>query len=129
MPEELFDINQIASEIRAMYDENQKRYVLIVVAEGAGSAIDIGIKLEEKTGIDTRASVLGHIQRGGSPTVMDRVYASALGEKATLALLSGVSNVVYGVKHGRIVNVNLYDAVNKKKQLDPEYIRMAKVLA
>ena len=129
VPEELYDLHQIASEIRAMYDENQKRYVLIVVAEGAGSAIDIGIKLEEMTGIDTRASVLGHIQRGGSPTVMDRVYASVLGEKATLALLSGVSNVVYGIQHGGIVNVNLYDAVTKKKQLDPEYIRMAKVLA
>ena len=112
-----------------MYDENQKRYVLIVVAEGAGNAIDIGIRLEEKTGIETRASVLGHIQRGGSPTVADRVYASTLGEQATLALISGVSNVVYGIRHGRVVNVNLYDAVNKKKQLDPEYIHMAKVLA
>ncbi|MBO6235822.1 MAG: 6-phosphofructokinase, partial [Schwartzia sp.] len=129
VPEDSFDLDQIATEIRAMYDENQKRYVLIVVAEGAGSAIEIGKSLEEKTGIDTRASVLGHIQRGGSPTVLDRVYASALGEKATLALISGVSNVVYGIKHGRIINVNLYDAVTKKKQLDPEYIRMAKVLA
>ena len=129
VPEELYDLDQIATEIRAMYDENHKRYVLIVVAEGAGSAIDIGIKLEEKTGIETRASVLGHIQRGGSPTVADRVYASTLGEQATLALISGVSNVVYGIRHGRVVNVNLYDAVNKKKSLDPEYIHMAKVLA
>ncbi len=129
VPEELYDLNEIAAEIRSMYEENQKRYVLIVVAEGAGSAIEIGIRLEEKTGIETRASVLGHIQRGGSPTVMDRVRASSLGEQATLALISGVSNVVYGVQHGRIVNVNLYDAVTKKKQLDPEYIRMAKALA
>ena len=52
VPEDSFDLDQIASEIRAMYDENQKRYVLIVVAEGAGSAIEIGMKLEEKTGID-----------------------------------------------------------------------------
>ena len=129
VPEEEYDLDTMSKEIRAMYEENHKRYVLIIVAEGAGSAIEIGKKLEDKTGIDTRASVLGHIQRGGSPTVMDRVYASTLGEQATRALLSGVSNVVYGIRHGRVVNVNLYDAVNKKKQLDPEYIRMAKVLA
>ena len=129
VPEEPFDLDTIGREIREMYEENQKRYVLIIVAEGAGSAIEIGRQLEAKTGIDTRASVLGHIQRGGSPTVMDRVYASTLGEQATRALISGVSNVVYGIRHGRVVNVNLYDAVNKKKSLDPEYIRMAKVLA
>ncbi|MBR1885463.1 MAG: 6-phosphofructokinase [Schwartzia sp.] len=129
VPEEQFDLDQIGTEIREMYEENQKRYVLIIVAEGAGSAIEIGKKLEEKTGIDTRASVLGHIQRGGSPTVMDRVYASTLGEQATRALISGVSNVVYGIRHGRVVNVNLHDAVHKKKSLDPEYLRMAKVLA
>ena len=129
VPEEPFDLDLMSDEIRAMYEENRKRYVLIIVAEGAGSGIEIGKQIEEKTGIDTRASVLGHIQRGGSPTVMDRVYASTLGECATRALLSGVANVVYGIRHGRVVNVNLYDAVHKKKQLDPEYIRMAKVLA
>ena len=129
MPEDEFDLDAMSREIRAMYEENHKRYVLIIVAEGAGSAIEIAKLLEEKTGIDTRASVLGHIQRGGSPTVMDRVYASTLGECATRALLSGVANVVFGIRHGRVVNVNLYDAVNRKKQLDPEYIRMAKVLA
>ncbi|MBQ8698854.1 MAG: 6-phosphofructokinase [Schwartzia sp.] len=129
VPEEQFDLDQIGTEIRKMYEENQKRYVLIIVAEGAGSAIEIGKKLEEKTGIDTRASVLGHIQRGGSPTVMDRVYASTLGEQATRGLISGVSNVVYGIRHGRVVNVNLHDAVYKKKSLDPEYLHMAKVLA
>ena len=128
VPEEPFDLEHIGTEIRQMYEENEKRYVLIIVAEGAGSAIEIGKKLEDLTGIDTRASVLGHIQRGGSPTVMDRVHASTLGECAARALLSGVANVVYGVRHGRVVNVNLYDAVTKKKQLDPEYLHMAKVL-
>ncbi|MBQ9376753.1 MAG: 6-phosphofructokinase [Schwartzia sp.] len=129
VPEDEFDLDAMSREIRAMYEENHKRYVLIIVAEGAGSAIEIAKQLEEKTGIDTRASVLGHIQRGGSPTVADRVYASTLGECATRALLSGVANVVFGIRHGRVVNVNLYDAVNRKKQLDPEYIRMAKILA
>ena len=129
VPEDSFDLDQIATEIRAMYDENQKRYVLIVVAEGAGSAIEIGKSLEEKTGIDTRASVLGHIQRGGSPTVEDRMKASMLGEKAALAIISGASDVVFGFEQGKVVSINLFDSVNNNKTLDPELVRLARVLA
>lgn len=129
VPEAEYDLDAMCDEIRSMYSENKKRYVLIVVAEGAGHAMEIGKKIEEKTGIDTRGSVLGHIQRGGSPTVTDRIYASILGEKATLDLLSGTSNVVYGLKKGEIVGVNLKDAVTKKKHLSSEYLRIARVLA
>ena len=70
VPEVKFNIDSMCEEIKAMYDAG-KRYSIIVVAEGAGSAIEIGKAVEEKTGIDTRVSVLGHIQRGGSPTVED----------------------------------------------------------
>ncbi|MBF1696679.1 MAG: ATP-dependent 6-phosphofructokinase, partial [Selenomonas sp.] len=73
-------------------------------------------------------SVLGHIQRGGSPTVIDRVRASQLGEQAALALISGLSGIVFGYHKGHVVSVNLYDAVNNKKALDPEYLHLAKVL-
>ena len=75
VPEVKFNIDSMCEEIKAMYDAG-KRYSIIVVAEGAGSAIEIGKAVEEKTGIDTRVSVLGHIQRGGSPTVQDRVMDS-----------------------------------------------------
>ena len=76
VPEVKFNIDSMCEEIKAMYDAG-KRYSIIVVAEGAGSAIEIGKAVEEKTGIDTRVSVLGHIQRGGSPTV-DRCSARRL---------------------------------------------------
>ena len=105
-----------------------KRYILIVVAEGAGSGQEIGDYVEKESGLETRVSVLGHIQRGGSPTVIDRVRASQLGEQAALALISGLSNIVFGFSEGRVVSIDLYDSVTNKKQLDPDYIHIAKVL-
>ena len=128
VPEVKFNIDSMCEEIKAMYDAG-KRYSIIVVAEGAGSAIEIGKAFEEKTGIDTRVSVLGHIQRGGSPSVEDRMKASMLGEKAALAIISGASDIVFGFNEGKVVGVNLFEAVNNTKTLNPELVRLARVLA
>ncbi|WP_295630257.1 6-phosphofructokinase [uncultured Mitsuokella sp.] len=128
VPEVKFNIDTMCEEIKGMYDAG-KRYSIIVVAEGAGSAIEIGKAVEEKTGIDTRVSVLGHIQRGGSPSVEDRMKASMLGEKAALAIISGASDVVFGFNEGKVVAVNLFESVNNTKTLDPELVRLARVLA
>ena len=128
VPEVKYDLDEMCHELKAMYDAG-KRYSIIVVAEGAGSAVGLGKVVEEKTGIDTRVSVLGHIQRGGSPTVEDRMKASMLGEKAALAIISGATNIVFGFNEGKVVGVNLFDAVNNKKTLDPELVRLARVLA
>ena len=128
VPEVKFNIDSMCEEIKAMYDAG-KRYSIIVVAEGAGSAIEIGKAVEEKTGIDTRVSVLGHIQRGGSPSVEDRMKASLLGEKAALAIISGASDIVFGFNEGKVVGVNLFEAVNNTKTLNPELVRLARVLA
>lgn len=128
VPEVKFDLDEMCHELRDAY-ERGKRYSILVVAEGACDAIGLGTVVEEKTGIDTRVSVLGHIQRGGSPTVEDRMKASMLGEKAALAILSGVTNVVFGFDAGKVVSINLFDAVNNQKTLDPELVRLARVLA
>ena len=128
VPEVKFDLDQICEEIKKSYEEG-KRYSIIVVAEGAGSAVEMGKIVAEKTDIDTRVSVLGHIQRGGSPSVEDRIKASMLGEKAAQALISGTSNVVFGFDAGKVVSIDLYDAVNHQKTLDPELVRLARVLA
>ena len=77
----------------------------------------------------SRVSVLGHIQRGGSPTVEDRMKASMLGEKAALAIISGASDIVFGFNEGKVVGVNLFEAVNNTKTLNPELVRLARVLA
>ena len=128
VPEVKYNIDQMCVELKEAYD-NGKRYSIVVVAEGVGSAVDIGKVVAEKTGIDTRVSVLGHIQRGGSPSVEDRIKASMLGEKAALALISGISNVVFGFDAGKVVSIDLNDAVSNQKTLDPELIRLARVLA
>ena len=127
VPEEEYDLAQITEDLMAAYEKG-KRYILIVVAEGAAKGQDVCDYVAQHTDIETRVSVLGHIQRGGSPTVIDRVRASQLGEQAALALISGLSGVVFGYSKGHVVSVNLYDAVNNKKKLDPDYLHLAKVL-
>ena len=127
VPEEKFDLAEIVNDLTNAY-EHGKRYILIVVAEGAAKGQDVCDYIAKHTDIETRVSVLGHIQRGGSPTVIDRVRASQLGEQAALALISGLSGIVFGYHKGHVVSVNLYDAVNNKKALDPEYLHLAKVL-
>ena len=127
VPEEPYDLTEICHNIKESY-EHGKRYSLVVVAEGVGSGVEIGKIIGEQTGIETRVSVLGHIQRGGSPTVLDRVRASQLGEKAALALISGLSDVVFGFDAGKVVAINLHDAVTNKKKLDSEFTRLAREL-
>ena len=128
VPEEEYDLDYICDDMKKAY-ESGRRYIMVVVAEGAGKGQDIGKYISDKTGLDTRVSKLGHIQRGGSPTVIDRVKASQLGEKAALALISGLSDIVFGFDKGNVVSINLHDAVNNKKRMDPEFLHLAKVLA
>ncbi|MBQ5419450.1 MAG: 6-phosphofructokinase, partial [Selenomonas sp.] len=123
VPEEEYDLEKLCDDMKDAYAQG-KRYILVVVAEGAGNAQEIGDFIAQKTELDTRVTVLGHIQRGGSPTVIDRVRASQLGEQAALALISGLSDVVFGFSKGRVVSIDLHDSVNNKKQLDPEYLHL-----
>ena len=127
VPEEEYNLDEICDNMTEAYKKG-KRYILVVVAEGAGNGQEIGQYIAEKTQLDTRVSVLGHIQRGGSPSVIDRVRASQLGEQAALALISGLSDIVFGYSMGRVVSIDLHDAVNNKKILDPDYLHLAKVL-
>ena len=127
VPEVKYNIDEMCEEIVESY-KGGRRYSIIVVAEGACSGVGLKNVVEEKTGIDTRVSILGHIQRGGSPTVEDRMKASQLGERAALAIISGVSDVVFGFDEGKVVSINLFDSVNNKKPLDPELVRLASVL-
>ena len=85
--------------------ENKKRgkkNYIIINAEGIGDSINMAKRIEEATGIETRATILGHMQRGGSPTCKDRVYASTMGAMAVDLLCQGKSNRVVGYKNGQI---------------------------
>ncbi len=133
VPETKSNIDQICEEIRADYAKG-KKYSLLVVADGAlkGMGVtttELGKQIQEKTEIDTRVTVLGHIQRGGSPTVEDRINASLLGEKAVLAMIQGKKDVVVGFDTGVVVEIPIDEATNNRKTLDTEFIRLSKVLA
>ena len=128
IPEMSVNLDELCQKLRQSHDSG-KKYSVVVVAEGAGSAVEIGKKIVECSELDTRVSVLGHIQRGGSPSVFDRILASTLGEHATLALISGISNVMFGSRNGGVVTIDLADAIGHKRTIDPSMFRLANLLS
>lgn len=97
-----------------------KKHYIIVNAEGVGDSMEMAKRIEAATGIETRATILGHIQRGGSPTCKDRYYASIMGAYAVDLLIDGKSNRVVGYKNGEFVDYDIEEALAMKKGI-PEY--------
>jgi 6-phosphofructokinase 1 len=102
---------------------------IVVVAEGVGKVMDIAKNITERTGIEARATILGHIQRGGSPTVHDRYMASLMGAKAVDLIKEGRLNQVVCFKNDEIIGVEIGEALSMKKTLDPAIIKTSKVLS
>ena len=103
--------------------ENRKRgkkHHIIINAEGIGHSTSMAKRIEAATGVETRATILGHMQRGGSPTCKDRVYASTMGAKAVDLLLEGKPNRVVGYRHGEFVDFDIDEALAMQKGI-PEY--------
>ncbi len=96
-----------------------KQHHLIINAEGIGHSTSMAKRIEAATGIETRATILGYMQRGGSPTAKDRVYASIMGAKAVDLLCEGKSNRVVGYRHGQYVDFDIIEALNMEKCIDP----------
>jgi 6-phosphofructokinase 1 len=128
IPEQPFSPDTICKQLVESRAKG-KKYSIVVVAEGAGSAVKLGEYILAKTGLETRVSILGHIQRGGAPTVSDRLLASRLAERAVTALLAGRSEIMIGYQNNECVEVPIAEAVGKKKDIDPELYRLANVLA
>ncbi|MEP7234723.1 MAG: 6-phosphofructokinase [Ignavibacteriota bacterium] len=108
-----------------------KRSNMIIVAEGdeAGGAFKLAEKVKEHTGIDYRVAILGHVQRGGSPTARDRILASKLGGAAVEALINGHKNVMTGEVNGVLTLTSLKDASEQKKPVDAILVELSKILA
>ncbi|MBQ7863695.1 MAG: 6-phosphofructokinase [Lachnospiraceae bacterium] len=106
-----------------------KKHHIIVNAEGIGNSDAMAKRIEAATGVETRATIIGHIQRGGSPTAKDRVYASAMGAKAVELLCEGKSNRVVAYKHGEFVDYDIEEALSMKKMPDEFLVSMAKKLS
>ncbi len=106
-----------------------KRHSIVVVAEGIGGVIELAKEIEEKTGMESRATILGHVQRGGSPTVRDRVTASSMGVHAVKLLLEGKSNRIVCEKNGKITDIDIQEGLSLKKEFPKELIEVAKMLS
>lgn len=128
VPEEPFNQEDITKKLLESRAKG-KQYSIIVVAEGAGSALELGQYIRANSGLETRVSVLGHIQRGGAPTAFDRLLASRLAETAVRALMAGKTDLMIGFRNNQCVEVPIADAVGKKKEIDPELYRLADVLS
>ena len=130
IPEFRTDLESIAEHLKERHVKN-KISLIMVVAEGddAGDAHTIAQKLKEMVGISYHVTVLGHIQRGGSPTSKDRLLASKLGYHAVKALMVGKSGIMIGEVHNRISETPLEETWNRKKSIDYEMMEMARVLS
>lgn len=106
-----------------------KVHNLILLAEGVGGAFDLAKEVEEVTGIETRATVLGHIQRGGSPSAFDRVLSSRMGSKAVEVLLEGKTSRVIGIRENKIVDDDIDEALAIERKFDQELFDIAQVLS
>jgi 6-phosphofructokinase 1 len=106
-----------------------KKHHIIVNAEGIGDSYGMAKRIEAATGMETRATIIGHIQRGGSPTCQDRVFASAMGTKAVDILSCGGSNRVVAYKHGEFVDYDINEALAMTKDLDEFLYEMSKKLS
>ena len=111
--------------------ENRKRgkkHNIIINAEGIGHSSSMAKRIEAATGIETRATILGHMQRGGTPTCKDRVYASIMGARAAELLVEGKSNRLVAYSKGEFVDFDIQEALNMKKDISEEQFNIAKML-
>jgi 6-phosphofructokinase 1 len=128
IPEVPYSLLEICASLRKAADKG-KRSSIIVVAEGAATAGEIADFVRKNTHFETRAVVLGHMQRGGSPTAFDRVLALRLGALATNRLISGYRGEMAGVEGYRLVSHPLSFVLSTERQIDPEKLLLAEVMA
>lgn len=105
-----------------------KTHHLIINAEGIGHSVSMARRIEAATGIETRATILGYMQRGGNPTAMDRYYASIMGAMAVDVMIEGRTNRVIGHKNGQFIDVDIEEALKMQKNIDEYQYEVAQML-
>lgn len=106
-----------------------KKHHIIINAEGIGHSTSMARRIEAATGVETRATILGHMQRGGSPTCKDRVYASMMGAYAADLLAEGKTNRVVGYRNGEFVDFDIDEALKMQKNISDYMVRVSKAMA
>lgn len=120
VPEKPFDFEHDVAERIRVARINGKTHFMIIVAEGVCSAMEIGDKIRDELGVDTRVTILGHIQRGGTPSARDRVTATSMGFHAVNILARGETNRVVCERAGKTTDVAIEEALSMKKGLDED---------
>ncbi|MFD3445334.1 6-phosphofructokinase [Microbacteriaceae bacterium 4G12] len=128
IPEAEYDMDDIVARLKRGH-ERGKKHSIIVVAEGVGTAHDFSKKIEEATNLETRVTVLGHVQRGGSPSALDRVLASRLGARAVELLIDGQGGRCVGIQNNKIVDHDIIEALSKKHTIDLDVYQLSKELS
>lgn len=127
IPERRFDLDVIAAEIKEGHRQGKASW-LIIVAEGATSAQKVAEVIKRKTRLDARVTVLGHIQRGGSPTALDRIIAAKLAVAAVELAIKGKSGIAVGIVNGKIKTTGLSMACKRSKKIDSDIFRLVRIL-
>ncbi len=128
IPESSFDIDEICGNLRRRFQEGRDNSI-IMIAEGAGKAQDVADQIKDRIGFETRIMVLGHYQRGGSPSSFDRLLAARVGVTAVEALLQGESGEMLGLSCGAVVQTDLEKVVQAgRRQIDETLLKLAATL-
>ena len=128
VPEKGFDLNELCRMILEGKLRG-KMHNLILLAEGVGGANALAKSVEDITGIETRATILGHIQRGGSPSAFDRILASRMGARAVELLIEGKSARVIGIRGGQITDDDIDEALAMPRKFDEKLFEISKSLS
>ncbi|MCR2043975.1 6-phosphofructokinase [Anaerosalibacter massiliensis] len=128
VPEEAIDIDSVCRKVIKGRNRG-KLHSIIALAEGVGNAYELAKEIEEKTGAETKVTILGHIQRGGTPTAFDRIIASKMGNKAVELLIEGKSGRAMGFKDNDIIDLDIDEALSQEKAFDREMYEVAKILS
>ncbi|MBQ3006801.1 MAG: 6-phosphofructokinase [Clostridia bacterium] len=125
IPEIKSDIEKHVIERIRRTQKTDKKHFIVMVAEGIGGVEELARKIEKECGVESRAIVLGHVQRGGSPTVRDRVAASQMGYKAVQLLMQGIGNRVVVQKKDDIIDYDIYEALCMERSVNNELYKIA----
>ena len=129
VPEIPYDFHRDVLDRIRLAQSTGKRHYIIVVAEGVGNTEELAQRIQRHTDIETRATILGHVQRGGAPTLRDRVVASRMGYHAAELLFNGIGNRVVAMKGEQIVDFDITEALNMPRTFDEKMYRVSAVLS
>lgn len=124
IPEIEFNMDEIIDKLKTAHKMG-KQHFIVLVAEGIGKVDEIAKHIQEATGIESRSTILGHVQRGGSPSVKDRVTASTMGYYAVNLLEKSIGNRVIGIKNDRVVDYDIQEALSMKKPFEVDLYNIA----